>query len=90
MAIPKKGSPLITVDGTVFRWRVRHEPTYDARPDNWLAERTLAIRPALVVGCIRRAVEQGWNSGQPGSGFTLTVTEDELAVLLGEPPQYRI
>lgn len=115
MAIPKKGSRLITVDGTVFRWRVRHKPTYcqgmawaplsfaaeraeepgavlvvslpRARPDNWLAERTIAIRPALVVGCIRRAVEQGWNSGQPGSGFTLTVTEDELPLLLGEPPQ---
>ncbi|MEW1838733.1 hypothetical protein AB0392_12325 [Nonomuraea angiospora] len=117
MAIPKKGSRLITVDGTVFRWRVRHKPTYDegmawsplsfaveraeepgavlvvslpcARPDNWLAERTIAIRPALVVGCIRRAVEQGWNLGHPGSGFTLTVAEDELAVL-GEPSQYLI
>ncbi|MFI6181683.1 hypothetical protein ACIA8R_39575 [Nonomuraea sp. NPDC051191] len=83
MAIPKKGSRLITVDGTVFRWRVRHKPTYDegmawsplsfaveraeepgavlmvslpyARPDNWLGERAIAIRPALVVGCIRRA-----------------------------------
>ncbi|MEV4356719.1 hypothetical protein [Nonomuraea sp. NPDC049625] len=31
MAIPKKGSPLITVDGTVIRWRVRHKPTYGRR-----------------------------------------------------------
>ncbi|MED7926262.1 hypothetical protein SMD20_18545 [Nonomuraea sp. LP-02] len=116
MAIPKKASRLITVDGTVFRWRVRHKPTYDegmawsplsfaveraeepgavlmvslpyARPDNWLGERAIAIRPALVVGCIRRAVEQGWNSGQPGAGFALTVTKDELAALMGEPPQH--
>ncbi|MFF0776420.1 hypothetical protein ACFYUK_46585 [Nonomuraea wenchangensis] len=29
MAIPKKGSRLITVDGTLFRWRVRRKPTYD-------------------------------------------------------------
>ncbi len=28
MAIPRKGSRLITVDGTVYRWRVRHKPTY--------------------------------------------------------------
>ncbi|MFI6734783.1 hypothetical protein ACIBI9_17795 [Nonomuraea sp. NPDC050451] len=118
MAIPKKGSRLITVDGIVFRWRVRHKPTYDegmawsplsfaveraekpgrvlvvslpcARPDNWLGERTIAARPVLVAGCIRRAVEQGWDAGQPGPGFTLTVTDDELAALLGESPQYLI
>ncbi|WP_219602097.1 hypothetical protein [Nonomuraea indica] len=28
MAIPKKGSRFITVDGTLFRWRVRRKPTY--------------------------------------------------------------
>ncbi|MEV7013156.1 hypothetical protein [Streptosporangium sp. NPDC051022] len=61
-----------------------------ARPDNPLGERTIAVRPALVAGCVRRALEHGWNPGQPGSAFTLTVTEDELAVLLGEPPQYLI
>ncbi|MGI5486046.1 hypothetical protein [Microtetraspora malaysiensis] len=118
MAIPKKGSRPISVDGTAFRWRVRRKATHSqdntwspltvaverseepgrvlvvslpcARPDNSLGERTIAVRPALVAGCIRRAVEQGWNPGQPGSAFTLTVTEDELAVLLGEPPQYLI
>jgi hypothetical protein len=114
MAMPKKGSRPIAVDGTVYRWQVRHKPTYSqapltfaveraedpvsvlvvtlpcARPDNWLGERTIAIRPVLVSGCIRRAIEQGWDSGQTGSGFTLTITEDDLAVLLGEPPQYLI
>ncbi|MFF3664319.1 hypothetical protein [Microtetraspora malaysiensis] len=118
MAIPKKGSRPISVDGTAFRWRVRHKATHPqgnawnpltlaveraedpgrvlivslpcARPDNSLGERTIAVRPALVAGCIRRAVEQGWNPGQPGSAFALTVTEDELAVLLGEPPQYLV
>lgn len=115
--MPKKGSRLITVDGTVFRWRVSHRPTYSqgngwsplsfaveraeepggvlvvslpcARPDNWLGERTISIRPVLVIGCIRRAVEQGWNSGNRAR-FTLTVTEEDLTVLLGEPPQYLI
>lgn len=118
MAMPKKGSRLITVDGTVFRWRVRHRPTYSqgngwsplgfaveraekpgsvlvvslpcARPDNRVGERTIAIRPTLVDGCVRRAVEQGWNSARPGAAFPLTVTEDALAVLLGEPPRYLI
>ncbi|MEU7900297.1 hypothetical protein AB0B45_46625 [Nonomuraea sp. NPDC049152] len=28
MAIPKKGSRIITVDGVAYRWRVRHKPTY--------------------------------------------------------------
>ncbi|TMR88031.1 hypothetical protein EJK15_68485 [Nonomuraea basaltis] len=28
MAIPKKGSRHITVDGAVLRWRVRRKPTY--------------------------------------------------------------
>ncbi|GAA3653812.1 hypothetical protein GCM10022224_016050 [Nonomuraea antimicrobica] len=28
MATSKKGSRLITVDGTAFRWRVRRKPTY--------------------------------------------------------------
>jgi hypothetical protein len=116
--MPKKGSRLITVDGTVFRWRVSHRPadrqgnsrsplTFAveraqepgsvlvvslpcARPDNWSGERTIAIRPVLVAGCVRRAVGEGWNPGLPGSGFSLTVTEDELTVLLGEPPQYLI
>ncbi len=114
--MPKKGSRLITVDGAVYRWRVRHKPTYHqgngwspmifgveraeepggvlvvslpcARPDSWLGERTIAIRPILVSGCIRRAIEQGWNARKPGSAFPLAVSEDELATLLGEPPQY--
>lgn len=118
MAMPKKGSRLITVDGTDFCWRVSHRPTYSqgnswspltfaveraeepggvlvvslpcARPDNWSGERTIAVRPVLVAGCVRRALDQGWDPGQPGPGFSLTVTEDELAVLLGEPPQYLI
>ncbi|WP_211369823.1 hypothetical protein [Nonomuraea turkmeniaca] len=118
MAMPKKGSRLITVDGTVFRWRVSHRPANRqrdgwvpltfaveraeepagvlvvslpcARPDNWSGQRTITVRPVLVAGCVRRAIEQGWNSGERGSASTLTVTEDELTVLLGEPPRYLI
>lgn len=28
MVMPRKGSRLITVDGTRYRWMVRHKPTY--------------------------------------------------------------
>ncbi|GIH50784.1 hypothetical protein SAMN05421833_12376 [Microbispora rosea] len=28
MAIPRKGSRLITVDGVAYRWRIRRKPTY--------------------------------------------------------------
>ncbi|GAA4570861.1 hypothetical protein GCM10023193_58340 [Planotetraspora kaengkrachanensis] len=28
MTLPKKGSRLITVSDTTYRWRVRHKPTY--------------------------------------------------------------
>lgn len=28
MAIPKKGSRTVTVDGVRFRWRIRRQPTY--------------------------------------------------------------
>jgi hypothetical protein len=28
MAIPKKGSRVITVDGVAYRWRIRRKPTY--------------------------------------------------------------
>ena len=29
MAFPEKGSSRITVDGTVYRWRIRQKPTYN-------------------------------------------------------------
>ncbi|MDG9678994.1 hypothetical protein [Micromonospora sp. DH14] len=39
MALAKKGSRLITVDGVVYRWRVRGRPTYAQA----LGERPLAF-----------------------------------------------
>ncbi|WP_180903647.1 hypothetical protein [Nonomuraea indica] len=118
MAMPRKGSRPISVDGTAFRWRIRRRSTDRqsdgwspltvtverveepgrvlvvslpcARPDNRFGQRTIAVGPLLVAGCVRRALEQGWNPGQPGSPFVLTITEDDLTVLLGEPPRYLI
>ncbi|RAO11831.1 hypothetical protein [Micromonospora noduli] len=50
MALTKKGSRLITVDGIVYRWRVRGKPTYAQA----LCERplTLAIEQADCTGSV--------------------------------------
>jgi hypothetical protein len=50
MAIPKKGSRLITVDGTVFRWRVRRKPTY-CQGNSW-GPMTFAVELASAPGHI--------------------------------------
>ncbi len=76
--MPKKGSRLIT--STVFGQRVSHKPTY-RQGNSW----------SPLSSAVERAEEPGavlvWDdSGQWGSAFTLTVAEDELAALLGEPP----
>ncbi|MEU8317051.1 hypothetical protein AB0C33_01670 [Nonomuraea sp. NPDC048881] len=43
MAMPRKGSRLITVDGTAFRWRVSHRPAFgdgsSAAPLTFVVER---------------------------------------------------
>lgn len=50
MALTKKGSRLITVDGVVYRWRVRGRPTYAQA----LGERSLAVavEQADCKGCV--------------------------------------
>ncbi|WP_440104214.1 hypothetical protein [Streptosporangium sp. H16] len=119
MAIPKKGSRLITVDSTAYRWRIRHKPTYSqgnnwgpptyavelaegqgqvllvelpcSRPDAWLGERTMTVRPALVAATIRRALDRGWDPLQAGSAFTLSLTEGDLTdVANAHPPSHGI
>jgi hypothetical protein len=50
VALTKKGSRLITVDGVVYRWRVRGRPTYAQA----LGERPLAVavEQADCKGCV--------------------------------------
>ncbi|MFI6452490.1 hypothetical protein ACIBF6_13110 [Streptosporangium amethystogenes] len=119
MAIPKKGSRLITVDGVIYRWRIRRKPTYCqgngwgpltfavesaekpgrvllvalpfARPDAWLGERTMAVRPALVTAIIGTALDRGWDPQQKGNAFTLDLNENDLIhVMGGQPPSYGV
>ncbi|MGW5776425.1 hypothetical protein [Streptomyces sp. NPDC003863] len=53
MALVKKGSRLITVDGTAYRWRVRGRPTYDQglvrSPLTYAVEHAEASGATLVV-----------------------------------------
>jgi hypothetical protein len=48
VALPKKGSRLITVSETVYRWRVRHKPTY-CQGNGW-TPMTFAIELAEKPG----------------------------------------
>ncbi|GII34363.1 hypothetical protein Pmi06nite_78050 [Planotetraspora mira] len=107
MTLPKKGSRLITVSDTTYRWRVRHKPTYCegvgwshmtfavelaerphnvllvtlpyARPDNWVLEQSMSVRPALVADCICRAINEGWTPHRPGYAHQLELTRDDAA-----------
>ncbi|MBF4133152.1 MULTISPECIES: hypothetical protein [Streptomyces] len=60
MALNRKGSRLVTVDGAPYRRRVRHRPTY---------ARGLCWTPLTYA--VREALERGWDPGRPGSPFTL-------------------
>lgn len=61
-----------------------------SRPDAWVGERTMAVRPALVAAVIRMARRRGWGPGQAGPAFDLDVTEDDLTEMLGGPPVYTV
>jgi len=50
MAIPKKGSRRIVVDGASYRWRVRGKPTY-SQANTW-AGLNLAVELEDVAGSI--------------------------------------
>ncbi|MEU8280290.1 hypothetical protein ACFYOK_20680 [Microbispora bryophytorum] len=60
------------------------------RPDAWLGERTMAVRPALVAAVIRVALQHGWDPRQAGLAVDLGVTEDDLAEMRGGSPVYAV
>ncbi len=111
MAMPRKGSRLFTLDGVVYRWRVRDDLAYNGRgtmlltflveraenpgavlrvhlPNSWwsesVGEQPVAIRPALVRACLRRALGKGWPADKPGPPFTLDIDQEELSVMMDE------
>ena len=50
MALVKKGSRLLTLDGVAFRWTVRRKPSY-CQPNAW-TPLTFAVEQADVHGAI--------------------------------------
>ncbi|MGI5269234.1 hypothetical protein ACQEUU_08795 [Nonomuraea sp. CA-218870] len=61
-----------------------------SRPDAWLGERAIAIRPALVTAAIRLALDRGWDPRRAGSAFLLELTDDDLTAMTAGPPAYDI
>src|SRR4051794_29729423 len=55
MAIPRKGSRLIEVDGTVYRWTVRHKATYS---QGLGAPLTFAVEAADAPGQVLSVVTE--------------------------------
>lgn len=48
MALPKKGSRHIVVDGDIYRWRIRHKPSY-CQGNGW-TPLTFAVEDATAPG----------------------------------------
>ncbi|MFJ8579335.1 hypothetical protein [Micromonospora sp. NPDC093277] len=64
MALVKKGSRLITVDGITYRWRVRGRPTYAQA----LCENPLAVA-VEQVDCKGRVLLVGMPQDHPSNWF---------------------
>jgi hypothetical protein len=60
MTLPRKGSRLITVDGTVYRWAVRPKPTYSQGLGATMTFAVEPVRPAEVAEAVRAALEAGF------------------------------
>ena len=72
MALTRKGSRLITVDGVVYRWRTRGRPTYPQAPGE--LPLAVAVEQAGYKGSDRVAAG-GLSTGCRGTGSsTYTVT----------------
>jgi hypothetical protein len=77
MAIPRKGSRLITVDGTLYRWTVRPKPTYSAAlawtPLTFAVEQADAPGQILLVSTASPRLDN-W-LGLPGAPVTPRLVE---------------
>ncbi|MGD3111529.1 hypothetical protein [Streptomyces sp. YGL11-2] len=86
MALAVRGSRLITVDGTRYRWAVSPDAAGlavvagwadgdGARMATWRDHGTV-IAPGEVAALIRRAREHGWNPRERGPQHTFRLDED--------------
>lgn len=81
MAIRKKGSRLIEVDGQRYRWRIRPRPTYDQ--ECFACELTVSVEAAEEAGAVLVALLDGV---RPDAAFgrTVVVTPSSVALLIRE------
>jgi len=101
MALAKKGTRSITVDGCQYRWQVRRRPTRSqdyasdclrvgvesvhsggsvlviemphGHPSACLNYGVVAVTPSVIAAAIRKAVSAGWQPGQPGGAYVLSL-----------------
>ncbi|MEV1286249.1 hypothetical protein [Micromonospora sp. NPDC049679] len=66
MALPRKGSRPITVDGVDYRWMVRRRPTVHPAPLSFVVER--ADEPGALL-----VVSLPWAHPRPGQGLPAEV-----------------
>jgi hypothetical protein len=67
MAILKKGSRQLVVDGVTYRWRTRHKPTYDqglTLSDLIVAVERLDVKGAILVVKMGRPHLGNWMTGR--------------------------
>lgn len=90
MAIPKKGSRLITINGDHYRWRIRHKPTY-FQGNEW-TNLTLAVEKAdnpgtTLVIKMPQPHPKSWSNKEPVAVLPSNVkTSIEKALALGWQP----
>jgi hypothetical protein len=106
MAIPRKGSRIVTVHGLQYRWRIRHKPTYCEgafashfsvavervdetsrcvlllktqvpRPDNWLGQASVSVKPNMIAESIKGALAHGWQPENCGAAFEYPLATKE-------------
>ncbi|MEV4346582.1 hypothetical protein AB0J83_19135 [Actinoplanes sp. NPDC049596] len=84
MAMPRKGSRLITVDGTTYRWAVRPKPTYcqglDWGPLTFAVER--ADTPGQVLSVATRSPRLDNWLNLPGRPITPRLVEQSVRAAL--------
>ncbi|MFD7026584.1 hypothetical protein ACFWAR_00935 [Streptomyces sp. NPDC059917] len=84
MALVKKGSRLITVDGTTYRWRLRGRPTYDQglvwSPLTYAVEHAEAPGTTLVI-TTNQPHPSNW-FGTQGSPVLPTQVADSIRMAL--------
>nr|WP_087924690.1 hypothetical protein [Streptomyces albireticuli] len=86
MALPRKGSRLIVVDGVTYRWKVRGRPTYDQgmcwSPLTYAVEHAESPGTTLVVGTDRP--HPGNWTGEPTSPVLPSEVADTIRAARAE------